>query len=315
MPKSKPNQYDIAILGAGPAGLAAAVYAARYNLKVVVFDMGFGRSTWFQTYSNYLGFPDGVKAMDFRKLGKQQAENLGAKFHMEEPVEKVTPKKDGSLTVKTKKRSVTAGAVIMATGIEDVMPDFKDNVEYEGRSMYWCVLCDGHHENGKRILCVGKDADGVDMTLKLRQFTKKLTFLAEDFSKIPMRELAKLNEENIPMYEGTIKTVAGKPKGYVKSVTLALSNGKEKKLAMDVIFHRLGIEPYNDVAKQLGIFLDERGLAKIDPSTMESNVTNVYVVGDARHDSLHQVHSATYSATRAVIAAYQKYYAKKFQVR
>lgn len=314
MPKSA-KTYDIAILGAGPAGLAAAVYAARYNLKTVVFDMGYGRSTWFQNYSNYLGFPKGIKALKLRELGKQQAENLGAKFHLEEPVEKISPRDDGSHVVKTKQRSVRAGAVIIATGIEDVMPDFPDNVEYEGKSMYWCVICDGHHENGKRILCVGRDTDGVDMTLRLRQFTKQLTFVAEDFSKIPLRELAKLNEERIPIYEGKIKQVTGKPKGFVRSVTLALSNGKEKELKTDAIFHRLGIMPYNDVAKKLGIFLDERGLAKVDPNTMESNITNVYVVGDMRHDSLHQVHSATYSATRAVIAAYQRYYAKKFQVR
>ncbi|MSU76332.1 NAD(P)/FAD-dependent oxidoreductase [Patescibacteria group bacterium] len=314
VPKSA-KKYDIVVLGAGPAGLTAAVYAARYNLKTIVFDMGFGRSTWFQNYSNYLGFPKGVKAMDFRDLGKQQAENLGAKFHMEEPVEKITPKNDGSHTVKTKQRSVTADAVIIATGIEDVMPNWDENYEYEGKSMYWCILCDGHYVNGKRVLCVGKDADGVDMTLKLRQFTSKLTFVAEDFSKIPMRELAKLHEEKIPIYEGRFKKVTGQPKGHVKSVTLALTNGQEKTIATDAIFHRLGIQPYNDVAGKLGIFLDERGLAKVDPSTMESNITNVYVVGDMRHDSLHQVHAATYSASRAVIAAYQKYYAKKFHVR
>ena len=310
--KSKPH-FDIAILGAGPAGLAAAVYAARYNLKTVVFDMGYGRSTWFQNYSNYLGFPKGVHAMKFRELGREQAENLGAKFHFEEPVEKVTPGK--RLSLKTMKRTVTADAVIIASGVEDVLPDFPDNVEYEGRSMYWCILCDGHYVNGKRVLCVGKDVDGVDMTLRLRQFTKKLTFLTEDVSKIPMRELAKLHEEKITIYEGTIKAAAGKKKGFVESVTVSLSNGTEKELKTDAIFHRLGIMPYNDVAKKLGLHLDARGLVMVDPQTMETNVPNVYAVGDLRHDSLHQVHSATYSATRAVVSAYQKYYAKKFSVR
>lgn len=313
MPKSQ--KYDIAILGAGPAGLAAAVYAARYNLKTVVFDMGYGRSTWFQSYSNYLGFPGGVKAMKLRDLGRQQAEQLGAKFHLEEPVERVTPRKNGELTVQTKQRSVVAGAVIIATGVEDVMPEFKDNVEYEGRSMYWCILCDGHYVNNQRVLCVGNGTDGVDMTLRLRQFTSKLTFVTDDLSQIPLRELGKLHEERIPVYEGTFKEVTGQPKGYVKSVTLALSNGSEKKLATDAIFHRLGVEPYNGVAKKLKLPLDERGLIKVDPSTLETMVSNVYVAGDIRHDSLHQVHSATYSGTRAVIAAYQKYYAKRYQVR
>ena len=313
MPKNQ--RYDIVILGAGPAGLAAAVYAARYNLRTVVFDMGYGRSTWFQTYENYLGFPGGVKALKFRDLGREQAEQLGAKFHLEESVERVTPQPNGELTVKTKRRSVVAGAVIIASGIEDVMPEFADNAEYEGKSMYWCILCDGHFVNGKRVLCVGNGTDGVDMTLRLRQFTKKLTFVTANLSDIPLRELSKLHEERIPVFEGTFKEVVGKPKGYVKSVTLALSNGSEQKLATDAIFHRLGIQPYNDVAKKLKLRLDDRGLILTDPRTMETSVRNVYVAGDIRHDSLHQVHAATYSGARAVISAYDKYYAQKFQVR
>lgn len=308
--------YDIAILGAGPAGLTAALYAARYNLKAVVFDLGYGRSTWFQNYSNYLIGPGGVKAMNLRDRGRQQVERYGVKFHMEEPVEKITPRKNGELAVKTKKRSVVAGAVIIATGIEDVMPDFPGNDEHEGKSMHWCILCDGHHVNGKRVLCVGRNADGVDMTLRLRQFTRKLTFLTEDLSKIPMRELSKLYEERIPVHEGTIAAVTDhKSKGWMKSVTVTLSDGTEKKLPTDAIFHRLGIEPYNDVAQKLGLRLDDRGLIVADLRTMETSVPNVYVAGDILHDSLHQVHAATYSGARAVISAYGKYYAKKFQVR
>lgn len=309
------QKYDVAILGAGPAGLAAAIYAARYNLKTVVFDLGWGRSTWFQNYSNYLIGPGGVKAMDLRERGREQAERYGVKFFMEEPVERLTPRKSGELTVKTKKRSVVAGAVIIASGIEDVMPDFPGNDEHEGKSMHWCILCDGHHVNGKRVLCVGRDADGVDMTLRLRQFTGKLTFLTEDLSKIPLRELSKLYEEKIPVYEGKIVGVTDKTKGWMKSVNVKLTDGSEKRLAADAIFHRLGIEPYNDVAKKLGLRLDERGLVVADPRTMETSVPNVYVAGDILHDSLHQVHAATFSGARAVISAFKKYYAKKFRVR
>ncbi len=315
MPRSKRNHYDIVILGAGPAGLAAAVYAARYNLKTLVFDMGFGRSTWFQRFDNYLGFPKGVKAMQFRELGRRQAERLGVRFHLQEPAERVTPRKDGTLSIRTKKRTVTAEAVIIASGVEDVMPDFKDNFEYEGRSMYWCILCDGHFVNGKRVLCAGKDDDGVDMTLRLRQFTKRLTFTAEDFSKISRTSLNELKRAGIPAYEGTFKRVVGRPKGHVRSVTLVLTDGQEKTLATDAIFHRLGITPYNDVAKKLGVRLDRRGLIKVDAGTMETNVKNVYAVGDIRSDVLHQLHAATYSATRAVIEANRRLYKKRYETR
>ncbi|MDP9212117.1 MAG: NAD(P)/FAD-dependent oxidoreductase [bacterium] len=312
MPPTKRNHYDIVILGAGPAGLAAAVYAARYNLRTLVFDMGFGRSTWFQRFDNYLGFPKGTKAMKFRELGREQAERLGVRFHLQEPAERVTPRKDGTLSIRTKRRTVTAEAVVIASGVEDVMPDFENNLEYEGRSMYWCILCDGHFVNGKRVLCAGKDDDGVDMTLRLRQFTKRLVFTAEDFSKISRQSLNELKHAGIPAYEGTFKRVVGRPKGHVRSVTLALAGGREKTLAIDAIFHRLGIKPYNDVAKKLGVKLDRRGLVKVDAGTMETNVRNVYAVGDIRSDSLHQLHAATYSATRAVIEANRRLYAKRF---
>lgn len=318
---AKRQHYDVVVLGAGPAGLAAAIYAARYNLKTVVFDAGCGRSTWFQKYENYLGFPGGVKAKRLRELGRKQAERLGVKFHSDEPVERILPRADGTRAVRSKRRTVTAEAVVIANGIEDVLPDFEENYEYEGKSMYWCILCDGHYVNGQRVLCVGKDADGIDLTLRLRQFTKRLTFTAEDFSKIPPRELKKLARAGIPTYEGKFKEVVGRPKGHVRSVTLALTGkskkryGAEKKLAVDAIFHRLGIQPYNDVAKRLKLRMDERGLIKVDPETMETGVKNVFAVGDIRHDALHQLHSATYSATRAAIEINRRLYAKRFAIR
>lgn len=308
------DSYDVVILGAGPAGLAAAVYAGRYNLSVQVFDMGYGRSTWFQTYGNYIGFPDGVTALEFRELGRKQAAKFGVGFKEEESVTGITPD-DGGFIVASEKSKVHARKVILATGIEDVFPDFDDWTPFAGRSMYWCILCDGHYVNGKKVLCVTNRDDGVDMTLRLRQFTRDLTFLAEDLSKVSGPELDKLRHEKIPIYEGKIKSVEAQKKGVFKSVTIARSDGNEEKLQIDAVFHRLGIDPYNQVAKKLGLDLDDRGLVIVNPETQETSRPGIYAAGDGAAGHYHQVHSATYTGSRAAISAYRTLYDEKFEVR
>lgn len=308
MPKLR--TYDCVILGAGPAGLTAAVYLGRYNRQVLVFDMGYGRSTWFQTYSNYLGFPEGVTALQFRELGRKQAERFGVKFKAEELVESITPSGD-VFVVKSKKTTVQAKTAILATGLEDTFPDFPDWEVYAGRSLYWCILCDGHYVNGQRVLCVAKDDTGVEMTMRLRQFTTKLMFLAEDLSKISKRGLAKVEQASFPIYEGTIKEAESKKKGYVSAVTLALSNGSTKRLATDAIFSRLGFIAYNDVAKRLGLKLDERGLVVVDEN-QETSLPGVFAAGDGATGHLHQVHAATYEGSLAAVNAYRRLYEQDF---
>lgn len=308
------DSYDVVVLGAGPAGLSAAVYAGRYNLSVLVFDMGFGRSTWFQTFGNYLGFPDGVTAMEFRDLGRRQAEKFDVQFKEKEAVTDIIPD-DGRFIVSSEKSSVRARKVIMATGIEDVFPDFKDWVSYAGRSMYWCILCDGYYVNGKQVLCMADKDDGVDLTLRLRQFTDKLTFMTENLSNISETELGKLRQQNIPIYEGKIKEVEARDKGMFKAITIMKSDGDEERLEIDAVFHRLGINPYNDVAKKLGLDLDERGLVKVNAETQESSIPGIYAAGDGAAGHYHQVHSATYTGSRAAISAYRTLYEEKFDVR
>jgi thioredoxin reductase (NADPH) len=308
------KHYDVVVAGAGPAGLAAAIYAARYNLKTLVFDMGWGRSTWFQTFSNYVGFPDGITALDLRAAGQRQAEKLGVEFRTEEAIKKVTGR-EGSFAVSSDKRTVKAEAVILATGIEDVFPQFDGFESYAGRSLYWCVLCDGHYVNGKRVLVVANQNDGVDLALRLRQFTDRLHFLAENLSKISNRQLAKLRNVGIPIFEGSIKSVEAKRKGVFKAVTIAQSDGTKRRLPTDAVFHRLGITPYNDLAKQMKLELDERGLVVVDPATQATNRPGVYAAGDGATGHLHQVHAATYTGSRAAVAAYRRYYDRTFKVR
>lgn len=308
------NAYDIVVVGAGPSGLTAAIYAARYNLKTVVFDMGYGRSTWFQLYSNYLGFPDGITALKLRELGTAQAKKLGVKIHEEEPVKKIAGE-DGSFTVKTEKSNVEAKKIILATGIEDVFPVFDGFESFVGRSMYWCILCDGHYVNSQRVLCVTDRNDGVDMTLRLRAFTSKLTFMAKDLSKINPAELAKLKQEKIPIIEGKITAAEAKEKGKFKAVTIKKSDGSQKRLEVDAVFHRLGTDPYNQVAKHIGLDLDERGLIKVDPVTQETSKTGIYASGDGATGHLHQIHAATYTGSRAAVHAYRALYDDKYKVK
>ena len=310
---TSPTQYNVAVLGAGTAGLAAAIYAARYNLSTVVFDMGYGRSTWFQKFSNYVGFTDGIDALKLRDVGKEQAEKLGVEIRSEDSVEKID--EGDPFVLHGKKSKAKATCVILATGIEDVFPVFDGFESFVGRSMYWCVLCDGHYVNGKRVLVVANKDDGVDLCLRLRVFTDKLTFLAEDLSRISDDELAKIRAEGILIIEGTIAAAEAKEKGKFKAVEIAKSDGSKLRLETDAVFHRLGIDPYNQVAKHLGLKLDERGLVVVNPQTQETSMERVYAAGDGATGHLHQVHAATYTGSRAAISAFKRWYEQKYDVR
>src|SRR5260221_14417402 len=119
--------YDTIIIGGGPAGLSAAIYLGRFLRSVLVIDDGDGRSTYPQINENYLGFPDGIAAIELRKLGKRQAEKFGTEFVSDE-VEHIEGE-FGKFIVKAKEE-YQAKTVIIATGVTDKFPLFENSREY-----------------------------------------------------------------------------------------------------------------------------------------------------------------------------------------
>jgi thioredoxin reductase (NADPH) len=149
------NDSDFEVLvGGGPAGLAAALQLARFDRRVALFDAGQGRSTWHQTNHNYLGFPGGISARELRALGQQQLRTYDQVVRLDHKVAALD--RDGQWFVAAGQAGERRGrAVVLGTGVVDHYPHFDGWDECVGRSMFWCINCDGYACRGACVVVAG----------------------------------------------------------------------------------------------------------------------------------------------------------------
>jgi len=201
--------YDTIIIGGGPAGLSAAIYLGRFLRSVLVIDDGDGRSTYQQINENYLGFPDGIAATELRKLGKKQAEKFGAEFVSEEVHD--IEGSFGSFIVKGEKE-YHAKTIILATGVTDKFPLFENSKEYIGKSIFWCITCDGFQAKDKKVVVIGNDDEAASNSLELLNYTKHLTLLTNNDkgeSNISDEHKRLLERHHIAIIESCLVNVEG----------------------------------------------------------------------------------------------------------
>src|SRR5689334_1689699 len=166
VPSEHNRDYEALVIGGGPAGLSAALYLARYDRRVALFDAGQGRSTWHQVNHNYLGFPGGVAARKLRELGRQQLADYSQVTLFEHKIEAM--RRDGELFIAHSQAGQWAGRVaIFCTGVIDHYPHFEGWEEYVGRSMFWCITCDGYGCKGACVVVVGNSDASAAEALQL----------------------------------------------------------------------------------------------------------------------------------------------------
>ena len=297
-PQSK--LYDCAIVGAGPAGLSAAIYLGRMRRSVIVVDERGGRSTWHQINRNYLGFIDGIHATALREIGEKQAERYGAIFH-DALATKVTMNGDGAerrFVLATSEGDITARSLILANGVSDKFPKFEGSDECIGKSMFWCIICDGYEAIDKRIIVLGHGDRAASLALEMITFTPHVTLVSWDEKlTIDEKRLGLLKDHGIKVYDSTC-SVYQCTSGQLSFVEL--DDGT--KLELDMLFVAQRIEPNNELAKQLNIKLDKHGFVITDTEQV-TNVEGVFAAGDLTKLNNHQVSSAVHEGGMAAAAA------------
>ena len=293
---------DAVIVGGGPAGLSAAVYLGRFRRSTIVIDGGAGRSSGPQVNENFLGFPRGVKVSRLRALGRQQAERFGARF-VEGTVARASCE-DDTFVLSGDCGEWRARTVILATGVTDVWPAFPNVDRYVGRSLFWCITCDGYRTVDQRTVLIGATDEAAVTACQFLNFTRKLTFVAtglEGMQGISAENLATMRDQGIAVMEGSIERVVGR-RGLVQAVVV---NGE--RIECDYLFSLLGAIPNAQLAAQFGVLLDDAGYVKID-AEQRTNVPRVYAAGDLTGPYAHQVASAVHEgATAAQRANYELY--------
>ena len=323
------REVDCAIVGGGPAGLSAAVNLARMRRNVVVIDDRDGRSLWSQTNRNYLGFPEGIPAAEIRRQGRRQAANYGARFlrgrvtsanrdgdlfslHVDDHAGEgagtdINVARDDELGRALGEVEadglveVVARTVILATGVRDPFPEFPGRDECVGRSLFWCIACDGYESIGCNVAVVGFDEEAIQTALDILDFTDKVTMVAgrtEGFS-VPESRLADLTASGIQIYPCSVAEYQNQ-EGQITGLVLA--DSCRSQIPVEMVFAVRAPVARNEVAVTLGVAVDARGQVIVD-SEQHTNLAGVYAAGDMTSPHNHQVSAAVHEGNEAACTA------------
>jgi thioredoxin reductase (NADPH) len=289
---------DAVVVGAGPAGLSCAVYLARYNRSVLVFDRGHGRSTHHQTNHNYLGFVDGISARRLRELGAAQLGRYPHARVVHHLVDHLARQPDGSFVAHAQGHTWTARVVVLAMGVLDHYPHFADWEEYVGTSMFWCIACDGYENRGKDVVVVGHTDAAAGEALQLRSLTDRVRLLTNSHTNaISPTFSRRLAAAGIPVLHDRLAGAAGASGMLEHIVTVG-----GLRLELEALFSIQGATPETRLAVGLGVPIDSAGYVLVD-SEQKTEVPGVYAAGDIAAVHSHQVATAVHEGAQAASAA------------
>lgn len=308
------TELDVAVVGSGPAGMTAALYAARAGLSVAVFErMGpGGQMTQTERLDNYPGFAEGVDAFELSFAMVSQAERFGAERVSDEVVD---------LNVNAVKKLLTcasgaqysARAVIVATGAEPRELGVSGEAELRGRGVSYCATCDGGFFRGKVAVVVGGGNTAVGDALYLSRICEKVyvvhrrdSFRADALYLNALSELPNVELVLNSTVEAIRSTTDGEvPMPHVESILVRDRNtGDERVVNTDAVFIAVGTTPRSNVLKAAGVALNEAGYA-IAGESGATNVPGVFVAGDVREKPLRQVITAASDGANAATAAFE----------
>ena len=293
--------YDIIVIGGGPAGLTAALYARRANRSVLVIEKGTfgGQITYSPKVENIPGFGE-VTGNEFAEKLVSQVLDQGADVEMAE----VVGIKNGKIkTVVTDSGEYTARAVIIATGAKHRMPGLDGEEKYIGEGISFCAVCDGAFYKDKIVGVLGGGNSALQEALLLSDLAKKVYVIQnlEYFTgeKKLAEQLFKRNNTEILL--GTVIERLTGNDSLTGAVVRRTSDGAERELLLDGLFVAIGLipqnEPFSDTVK-----LDERGYAEAD-ERCTTNAEGIFVAGDCRTKSVRQVTTAAADGAVAALAA------------
>ncbi|MEJ2683487.1 MAG: thioredoxin-disulfide reductase [Candidatus Sulfobium sp.] len=276
----KTGEKDLVIVGAGPAGLTAAIYAERSGLKSVVIEKSNigGQVSLTPVVENYPGFTKigGKTLMD---MMAQQAVNYADIREGEEVVE--VRRAGERFDVITNRMKYTSRAVLLTTGAESKKLNVRGEKEFQGRGVSYCAACDGYFfKDGKKVIVVGGGNTAATEALYLKNIGVDVSIIhRRDKLRAEMFLQKSLEDSGVPvMWNTVVKEILGDK--LVKAVTLEnLEDHSEKTLPVDGVFIAIGYVPNNGLASRLGIEVDKEGYLKVD-SRHRTNVPGIYAAGD-----------------------------------
>jgi len=299
------ERYDVIVVGAGPAGLTAAIYAARARLRTLVLDESIpgGQVKTTHKVSNYPGFPEDVKGSELAAAFAKQAERFGARIARAIEITKHDlggPLKRFELD---EEEEVEAPAVIVATGAKPRDLGVPGETKFKGAGISYCATCDGAYFEGKDIHVIGGGNSAVEESLFLTQFARSVTIVHQfdTFQAEPASaQEALANPKMRVIWDSEPRAFLGE----TSLEELRVENVKTREvreLATDGVFVFIGMVPRTDLLKGL-VPLAASGYVETDDS-MATPVPGLFAAGDIRVKRFRQITTAVADGTIAALAA------------
>lgn len=299
------DEWELVIVGAGSAGLAAGIYGVRSGLRTLIVEERIAGGTALDApmVENYPGFQS-IGGPELAQKMVAQAKNAGVAIHEFETVVGLDVVAEPKV-VKTSRATYKSKAVIIASGSQYREIGVPGEREFRGRGVSYCGICDGPLFKGKRLLVVGGGSSAVITTLYLAGIASDVkiahrrdTFRAEEALVKALKEKANIEV----LWNTEVKGISGEK---LLSKVLLFNNktGEKSELAVDGIFVQVGEDPNSQLAKQAGVTVDDDGYIIVD-ILQRTNIPGVYAAGDVTNHPVKQVGTAVGQGITAALEAY-----------
>lgn len=284
--------YDTMIIGAGPAGMTAALYAARSNLKVALLERGIygGQMNNTAEIENYPGYAS-ISGPELAEKMFEPLENLGVE-HLFGQVEKIEDQGEYKRII-TEDEVFETKTVILASGANHRHLGVPGEEEYNSRGVSYCAVCDGAFFRNEDLLVVGGGDSAVEEAIFLTRFAKSVTIVhRRDQLRAQklLQERAFANEKISFIWDSVVKEIKGDDRKVTSVVFENVKTGQSSEADFGGIFVYVGLDPVSDFVKDLGI-CDEAGWIVTDQH-MKTAIDGIYAIGDVRQKDLRQITTA-----------------------
>ena len=297
--------YDTIIIGAGPAGMTAALYAARSNLKVALLERGIpgGQMNNTADIENYPGYAN-ISGPELAEKMFEPLENLGVE-HLFGLVEKIEDRGDFKEIITEDERFETK-TVIIASGANHRHLGVPGEEDYNSRGVSYCAVCDGAFFRDEDLLVVGGGDSAVEEAILLTRFAKSVTIVHrrdELRAQKVLQDRAFANEKIRFVWDSMVESIHGDERKVTGVTFKNVKTGETSQADFGGIFIYVGLDPVSEFAADLGI-TDEAGWILTDHQ-MKTSVAGIYAVGDVRQKDLRQITTAVGDGAIASQEAYK----------